>query len=88
MAITRISAAEGAAQDDLHLLVNNGDLAALKDAVSRLQFKDEESLLRYVLAVLSKSATRTLTVIDKDGKSTALNPAAALLNTEAQQAKE
>jgi hypothetical protein len=64
---------------DLPLTFTNGDLEALRDAVKRLGFKDEESLLRYVLAVLSQSATRTLTVIDKDGKSLALNPTESVL---------
>lgn len=64
---------------ELPLVFNNGDFATLKDAVARLGFKDEESLLRFALAVLSKSATRTLTVIDQDGKSLPLNPSEALL---------
>lgn len=68
-----------APETELPLIFNNGDFAALKSAVDRLGFKDEESLLRYVLAVISKSATRTLTVIDQDGKSMALNPSEALL---------
>jgi hypothetical protein len=77
MAIARRDSAT--AEKELILAVTNGDFDVLKDAVSRLGFKDEESLLRYVLAVLSKSATRTLTVIGKDGKSLGLNPAEALL---------
>jgi|GEM_PF-2090605 len=64
---------------ELPLIFNNGDLVVLRSAVDRLKFKDEESLLRYVLAVISKSATRTLTVIDQDGKSMALNPSDSLL---------
>lgn len=77
MAITRTNpeTPEGA----LPLLISNGDLVALKEAVAKLGFKNEESLLRYALAVLSKSATRTLTVIDQDGKSIALNPSESLL---------
>jgi len=65
--------------DELPLVFNNGDLAALQKAVNRLGFKDEESLLRYALAVISMSATRTLTIIDQDGKSIALNPSESLL---------
>ncbi len=64
---------------ELPLIFNNGDLVALKSAVERLGFKDEESLLRYVLAVFAKSATRTLTVIDLEGKPVALNPSDSLL---------
>jgi hypothetical protein len=73
---------------ELPLVFNNGDFATLKSAVERLGFKDEESLLRFALAVISKSATRTLTVIDQDGKSIALNPSAALLKeTEVKETK-
>lgn len=61
------------------MVLNNGDLVALESAVKRLGFKDEVSLLRYALAVLSQSATRTLTVIDTNGKSVALNPSDSLL---------
>jgi hypothetical protein len=77
MAITRIN--PETPEGELPLLFNNGDLIALKEAVSKLGFKNEESLLRYALAVISKSATRTLTVIDQDGKSVSLNPSDTLL---------
>lgn len=76
MAITR---KDNPDEEGLFLVINNGDQAALAKATARLGFKSEESLLRYVLAVMSQSATRTLTVIDQDGKSTALNPSEALL---------
>ena len=78
MAITRINP-NAPVEGELPLLFNNGDLVALKNAVGKLGFKDEESLLRYALAVISKSATRTLTIIDQDGKSIALNPSESLL---------
>jgi len=77
MAITRTNPEPP--EGELPLLFNNGDLVALKAAVERLGFKDEESLLRYALAVISKSATRTLTIIGQDGKSMALNPSDSLL---------
>ena len=63
----------------LPLVFTNGDLDVLSGAVERLGFKNEESLLRYALAVISKAATRTLTVVGPDGKSIALNPSEALL---------
>ena len=78
MAIVR-KLPEGGEGESLPLIFTNGDLSALRAAVERLGFKDEENLLRYALAVISKSATRTLTVIDQDGKSVALNPSEALL---------
>lgn len=70
----------------LPLVFNNGDLASLRDTVERLGFRDEESLLRYVLAVLSQSATRTLTVTDKSGKSIALSPSETVLKPPAETA--
>ena len=88
MAIKLTNPPEGSDPDLLQLDINNGDLKALKNAVSSLGFKDEVSLLRYVLAVLSQSATRTLTVIDKDGKSIALNPSPTLLTEESQKPTE
>jgi hypothetical protein len=78
MAITR-KPEEPAEEGSLPLIFSNGDLTVLKEAVERLGFKDEESLLRYVLAVIAMSATRTLTVIDKDGKSVPLNPSESVL---------
>jgi|HubBroStandDraft_4_1064222.scaffolds.fasta_scaffold765500_1 hypothetical protein len=77
MAITRKSSPES--ENDLTLSFNNGELSILENAVKHLGFKDEESLLRYFLAVMSKTGTRTLTVIDKEGKSLPLNPSPSLL---------
>ena len=83
MAVTRSVPPGPPSENELLLSFNNGDLTALKSAVEKLGFKDEEGLLRFALAVFSKSATRTLTVIDQDGKSIALNPSAALLKENA-----
>ncbi len=71
-------------EDDagLPLVFSNGDLSVLCETADRLGFKDEESLLRYVLAVMSKAATRTLTVLDAGGKSVILNPSDSLLKPE------
>jgi hypothetical protein len=65
--------------NELVLAVNNGDLDALRDAMKRFGFKDEESVLRYALAVLSKSATRSLSIIDQDGVRVNLYPSTELL---------
>lgn len=70
--------------EELNLVINNGDLKALKDAVSRLGFLNEESMLRYLLAVMSKSATRSLTITDQSGTKTPLNPSESLLKIESQ----
>jgi hypothetical protein len=47
--------------------------------MKRFGFKDEESVLRFALAVLSKSATRSLSIIDQDGVRVNLNPSTELL---------
>lgn len=60
-------------------MTSNGDLNAPDSAVERLGLKDQISLLRDVLAVLSQSATRTLTVIDANGKTVSLSPSDSLL---------
>ncbi len=78
MAITR-SATQPNPEHELSLVINNGDLQALKDAVKKLGFKDEEGVLRFALAVLTKSATRSLTIVDKDGNRVSLSPATDLL---------
>lgn len=79
MAINRTSSAN---IEELGLFINNGDLKALKDAVARLGFKDEESMFRYLLAIMSKSATRSLTITDQSGTKISLNPSESLLKTD------
>lgn len=68
-----------ASNTELPLVFNNGDFTALKDAVERLGFKDEESLLRFALAVFAKSATRSFTVVDQNNKPVSLTPSPSLL---------
>lgn len=65
--------------EELKLTVNNGDLAALRETATRLGFKDEESMLRFMLAVISKSATRSLTITDQNGTKIPLTPSEGLL---------
>jgi hypothetical protein len=77
MAIKRADAP--APEGELPLVINNGDYTALTNAVDKLGFKDAESLLRYALAVFSRSATRAVTITDQDGKSVVLNPSDSLL---------
>ncbi len=81
MAIKRIAGTE-TKDDALNLAINNGDLDALQTAMNKFGFRDEESVLRYVLAVLSKSATRSLSIIDQDGARVSLNPSTELLRPE------
>lgn len=65
--------------EQLNLEINNGDFEALRNTAQRLNFKDEESMLRFMLAILSKSATRSITIINQDGSQSTLNPSNDLL---------
>ena len=77
MAILRTSSVSSS--EKLDLTITNGDLAAVKDTVGRLGFKDAESLFRYALAVLVQSATRSMTITTKEGKTLSLLPSDSLL---------
>ena len=81
MAIVRQIVAVPALENpiELGLIINNGDFQALKKTVERLGFRDEESMLRFALAVLAQSATRSLKVTDTNGKEVTLNPSETLL---------
>lgn len=76
MAIARLGTTN---TEHLDLSINNGDFEAIKNTVSRLGFKDEESMLRFMLAVLSKSATRSLTITDQNGIKIPVTPSEGLL---------
>ena len=78
MAITR-RAPSAPSDNELDLAVNNGDLDALRDAMNRFGFRDEESVLRFALALLARSATRSFTIVEKDGNTVSLTPSANLL---------
>lgn len=64
----------------LKIDIDNGDLKALQTAMNKWRFKNEESMLKYVIAVLLSSNKR-LYVDDADDKSkkTALEPVDGLL---------
>lgn len=64
---------------ELSLTFNNGDFLALINTAKKLGFKDEESMIRFALAVLAQSATTSITVIDKNGTKISLNPSGELL---------
>ncbi|MEO8637762.1 MAG: hypothetical protein ABI430_02580 [Candidatus Taylorbacteria bacterium] len=76
MAIERLSTSTG---EHLDLSINNGDIEALRNTATRLGFRDEESMLRFMLAVLSKSATRVITITDQNSAKVSLNPSPDLL---------
>lgn len=81
MAFRRITKIEEKSPDGILFDVNNGDLTAIRNAVNRLNFKDEESMFRFMLAVISKSATRSLIITDQNGIKVPLTPSEGLLNT-------
>ncbi len=64
---------------ELSLTINNGDFQALTETAGRLGFLNEESMLRFMLAVLSKSATRSVVITDQNGTKIPLTPSESLL---------
>lgn len=63
--------------------IDNGDLEALTGVVEKWRFKDEGSLLRFMLAVMSRSTDNTIYLNDElgasGGKHSAYAPADILL---------
>jgi hypothetical protein len=66
-------------QDEVRLLVNNGDLDLAVETVERLGFKDIASMFRFAALVLSQAATRSVTITTTDGQSRTLTPREPLL---------
>ena len=52
---------------ELTLVIDNGDLQGLKDALSSYSFKDYEALLRYALFAMLSSQDNNLYVRDESG---------------------
>lgn len=67
--------------EQLNLVINNGELQALRDNTNRLGFASEENMLRFMLAVLSQSATRSVVITDRSGSKISLNPSDDLLRS-------
>jgi hypothetical protein len=64
--------------EQLSLVIDNGDFQALKAITKKFAFVNEEAVLRYALAVLTKSSKDTLYVDDGTGKKVALEPSDSL----------
>lgn len=79
MSIRRETSSYVPKPEELVLVIDNGDLKSLKDAVEKLEFKDEESLVRFALAVLAQSATRIISITLPNGSRVNLNPSVELL---------
>lgn len=62
----------------ISLEIDNGDLEAITDVMEKYNFKDEESMIRFILFVLLKSENNTV-YIDEGEKKVSLTPAAHLL---------
>ena len=65
--------------DDLELIINNGDLRALNQIKSKWGFKDNESILRFAIAALTLTEDGYLYAEQKDGTKRILKPADDLL---------
>jgi hypothetical protein len=64
--------------NELDLVVNNGDLRALRAIREAWGFKDEESVLRFALAVLSKTNQHVLYYQNEQGEKVGVQPADAV----------
>ncbi len=64
--------------DQLNVNINNGDLAALQAIKDRFGLRDEEAVLRFALAILTKSTSPTIYVEDENGVKVGLSPSEAL----------
>jgi hypothetical protein len=74
MAISKIKSED----ESVDLTINNGDLLALRQIYKDWGFKDEESVLRYALAVLTKATNCTLYYLDDLGEKVGLQPSDAV----------
>lgn len=65
--------------DQMSIRFSNGERKALEEVINKWGFKDEESFLRFALAVFVKSNDRSVSIKDESGKETSLCPADSLL---------
>jgi hypothetical protein len=63
------------------ITIDNGDLAALDDAMEKWNFLDVASLLRFSVAILRESKEHVVYVPGENGKKIAFAPAENLLST-------
>jgi len=66
--------------DGLILVLTNGDRAALDQAISRWNFKNAESFLKFVVAVMLKAEGNKI-FIQVEGNQAGITPNETLLNT-------
>lgn len=64
---------------NITLLFDNGDYGALETIKEKWKFKDEESLLKFALAVLLKAEHSIVTIRSDSGQDVPLKPSENLL---------
>ena len=64
--------------DAVDMTITNGDLQALRQIYESWGFKDEESVLRYALAVMTKAENQVLYYVNADGEKIGLQPSDAV----------
>lgn len=82
MAIKKIPSAVPNPEEAIVLNFDNGDFEVLNLIKKQWKFKDEESLLRFALAVLLKAESQSVLVKDDAGNEIALKPTEDLLQKE------
>ena len=65
-------------ENGLDLEINNGDLKVLREIYEQWGFKDEESVLRFALAVLSKTRNQVLYYENEQGEKVGIQPSDAV----------
>ncbi len=72
-------------QDDekLHLIIDNGDLDKLDQALDKWSFKDYQSLIRFSVSLLLLTEDKSISIKMK-GSQTEIRPAQELIKEEAQ----
>ncbi len=78
---------EQGGEESLTIAFSNGDLKTLKAIKEKWSFKDEESLLKFALAILTKGDSKNL-YLSVNGEKVNITPAEALLNKPSQDAQE
>jgi len=64
---------------ELHLILDNGDYEVFQIIKDKWGFKDEESLVRFALAVLIKAETNSVEIENGQGGKTTLRPTAEII---------
>jgi hypothetical protein len=70
-------------EEKLHLIIDNGDLVKLDQALAKWSFKDYQSLIRFSVSLLLLTEDKSISIKMK-GAQTEIQPAADLLNEEVQ----